>query len=540
MRKVVVVGLALVLLSFSPAVSAYKESDQLNGGQTTHQFIMDRIPIILQNDGYTFLSDFLTPYLNQMKYGSMRADQTLWDSREHYMDPYSHGGYLLFKSAGQLADERFDAAVGHWLSGDRGGAFYDLGWSVHLVQDLTVPHHAAVTAFNYHSEYEQWVYDNQNGYVVSSGGIYSFSSYVPGHYDSESDPFDWVDYNAHFSIDYYPWVDGQNGQSGNDYDYAVSALLPRAQRTSAGFVYMFLLTVNSAPIANAGADKTGNLTDLFSFDGSLSSDDMAIVNYSWGFGDGSFGFGPAPTHSYPTPGTYGCTLTVRDSFGREGSHHISVEVLDNIPPLADAGEDFEIDEGESVQLDASGSSDNVGITEFRWTLDGSILGQTSSVEHTFETYGVYTAALYVADEAGNEDTDTVSIVVRDSTPPVAEAGIDMTLEVGQIVVFDASNSTDNNEIVSYLWDFGDGNTSTEKLASHTYVEGGIYVVTLLVEDVEGNTDTDEIVVQVTEKEEATPGSVWVIPLAVILIAFGISASVFLLFWIRKHRQREED
>ena len=214
MRKVVVVGLALVLLSFSPAVAAYKESDQLNVGQTTHQFIMDRIPIILQNDGYTFLSDFLTPYLNQMKYGSMRADQTLWDSREHYMDPYSHGGYLLFKSAGQLADERFDAAIGHWLSGDRGGAFYDLGWSVHLVQDLTVPHHAAVTAFNYHSEYEQWVYDNQNGYVVSSGGIYSFSSYVPGHYDSESDPFDWVDYNAHFSIDYYPWVDGQNGQSG--------------------------------------------------------------------------------------------------------------------------------------------------------------------------------------------------------------------------------------------------------------------------------------------------------------------------------------
>jgi hypothetical protein len=56
MRKVLVVGLAIAFISFNPMVSAYKESDQLNGGQTTHQFIMDRIHIILQNDGYPYLA----------------------------------------------------------------------------------------------------------------------------------------------------------------------------------------------------------------------------------------------------------------------------------------------------------------------------------------------------------------------------------------------------------------------------------------------------------------------------------------------------
>ncbi|MEE9116095.1 MAG: hypothetical protein V3U09_04280, partial [Thermoplasmata archaeon] len=110
MRKLAVVGFALVLMSVSPTVTAYKESDQLNGGQTTHQFILDQVPTILFNDGHPYLANFLTTYLSQMKYGSMRADETLWDSREHYMDPNSHGGYLLFKSAGQLASERFDAA----------------------------------------------------------------------------------------------------------------------------------------------------------------------------------------------------------------------------------------------------------------------------------------------------------------------------------------------------------------------------------------------------------------------------------------------
>jgi hypothetical protein len=66
MRKLVVVGFALVLLSFNPLVGAYKESDQLNGGETTHQFMMDRIPIILENDGYPFLADYLVLNLDQM------------------------------------------------------------------------------------------------------------------------------------------------------------------------------------------------------------------------------------------------------------------------------------------------------------------------------------------------------------------------------------------------------------------------------------------------------------------------------------------
>jgi PKD repeat protein len=537
MKKLLAIWLAIVLFSLLPAISAYKESDQLNGGQTTHQFIMDWVPTILRNDGYPFLADFLTTYLNQMKFGSMRADDTLWDSREHYMDPNAHGGYLLFKSAGQLADERFDAAVDHWLSGDKSSAFYDLGWSTHLVQDLTVPHHAAVTALNYHAEYEQWVYDNQNLYAVESGGIYDFSSHVSGHYDSESDPFDWVDYNAHFSIDYYSYVNGQNGAGGNDYDLASSILLPRAQRTSAGYVYMFLLTVNSPPVADAGTDMTGNQTEPFIFDGALSHDDMAIVNYTWEFGDGSVGYGISPTHFYSEPGTYDCNLTVRDSFWREGAHQIKVTVLDDIPPLADAGDDMEIDEEDSVQLDASGSSDNVGISEFRWILDDTIIGSAPSLTHTFRTYGVYTVTLYVADEAGNEDTDTVSISVRDAVPPIADAGPDQTSEIGQAFVFDASNSTDNNEIVSYSWDFGDGNTSTEKMVIHGYEQSGTYIVTLLVTDVSGNTNTDQVTIHVMEKEESPSEGLWLMSIVAALIILIVILLV-IIFFRRTFRQRK--
>jgi PKD repeat protein len=185
-------------------------------------------------------------------------------------------------------------------------------------------------------------------------------------------------------------------------------------------------TVNTAPTANAGADRSGNQTEPFYFDGSLSTDDMAIVNYTWEFGDGSLGYDVHPDHFYHVPGAYDCKLTVRDSFGLEATHQIKVTVLDNIPPVAEAGDDVEIVEGESFHLDAFGSSDNVGITEYRWIFDDTVVGLGPSLTYTFETYGTYSITLLVLDDAGNHATDTLSVIVSDTIPPNADAGPDST------------------------------------------------------------------------------------------------------------------
>lgn len=538
MRRTVALLIMLMMFSSSQIGLAYKESDQLNGGQTTHQFIMDRVPIILQNDGYTFLSDFLTPYVNQMKYGSMRADQTIWDSREHYMDPSTHNGYLTFKSAGTLAFERFDAAVTHWFAGDKQSAFYDLGWSTHLVQDLTVPHHAYVTALNYHAEYEQWVYDNQLSYSVSSGGIYNFSSYLPGHYENELSPMDWVDYNAHFSIDYYPFVNGQNGQGDNDYAYAASTLLRRAQKTSAGYVYMFFSTVNNAPTLGEAHDKYGGLTDTFEFRPLGPKDDMGIISYTWEFGDGTFGYERNVTHSYSWPGVYLCNITVRDAFGLEATDQIEVQVRDDIYPVAVAGSDWVIPEGGTVHLDGSGSWDNIGITELYWSLGYSIVGNNTTLDYTFPEYGEYTFLLTVEDAADNWDSDYVKVTVMDMEPPVADAGPDLNVWVDRYLMFFALDSTDDNGIVDYYWDFGDGYYSGSNVTWHKYRESGTYTVTLQVTDVSGNTDTDTMVVRVIEPEKVTRAHPLGIVLLIMFIIADILAAILFLVVVRKYRKRE--
>jgi len=61
---------------------------------------------------------------------------------------------------------------------------------------------------------------------------------------------------------------------------------------------------------------------------------------------------------------------------------------------------------------------------------------------------------------------------------------------GEEVVFDAGPSFDeNNPIVFYTWDFGDGSIASGQTASHTYAATGIYRVELTVEDSKGGSTT---------------------------------------------------
>ena len=58
------------------------------------------------------------------------------------------------------------------------------------------------------------------------------------------------------------------------------------------------------------------------------------------------------------------------------------------------------------------------------------------------------------------------------------------------ITFDASGCNDNDgTIVSYIWNFGDGDTSTSQNPTHAYDQEGPYSVTLTVTDDDGLTDT---------------------------------------------------
>ncbi len=254
------------------------------------------------------------------------------------------------------------------------------------------------------------------------------------------------------------------------------------------------------PIADAGDDKTVNEDTQITFDGSGSSDNVAIKTYTWNI-EGTDYVGQSVDHQFDDPGTYSITLTVIDSSGNTGKDNITVKVEDITSPKADAGKGMNITIGDEIVFDAGNSTDNVGITNYTWTIGSKeYYGQT--IKHSFKSTGEYTISLTVKDKAGNSDIDSITIVVKeklDTTDPVADAGVDRTVYTGEEVSFDGSSSYDDEEITIYYWDFDDGNTTTGMNVKHTYENTGYYQVSLKVEDAAGNNDFDTVNITVENR-----------------------------------------
>jgi len=95
----------------------------------------------------------------------------------------------------------------------------------------------------------------------------------------------------------------------------------------------------------------------------------SIVSYDWDFGDGSpYETGARPTHVYVNPGVYNVTLTVTDVQGLKDTDNCIVTVLPgNQPPVADAGPNQTVNEGDMVYFDGTGSHSPGGNGSV-WTL----------------------------------------------------------------------------------------------------------------------------------------------------------------------------
>ncbi|MEM3640344.1 MAG: PKD domain-containing protein [Candidatus Bathyarchaeia archaeon] len=118
--------------------------------------------------------------------------------------------------------------------------------------------------------------------------------------------------------------------------------------------------------------------------------------------------------------------------------------------------------------------------------------------------GQVTIYFKAVDKAGNMETVKMETVKIDKTPPIANAGRDRTVTVGETINFDASASTDNIGIASYEWNFGDGTTKMGKNVTHQYSNPGTYTVTLTVKDAAGNTATHSITLTATSSHSPTP------------------------------------
>ena len=272
--------------------------------------------------------------------------------------------------------------------------------------------------------------------------------------------------------------------------------------------------VKRPPVAVAGDDLVVAPGEPVAFDGSASlAGERPIARHLWDFYDGSQGAGETTEHVFASPGRYIVTLTVEDDSSPPCNFATDERIVQvNAPPVAEAGERQRSAVGQQVTLDGNRSYDVDGdIVAYEWDLGDGTTQTGPVIQHAFTTPGTYDVRLSVRDAAGvanSEGSDTVRIVVN--APPVAEAGPDRSLAIGEVTTFDAAASSDaDGALVDYRWDFGDGARGTGARVDYAYPRSGTYRVTLTVRDDSAtatNLDTDWLTVVVNEPPVADAGA----------------------------------
>ena len=267
------------------------------------------------------------------------------------------------------------------------------------------------------------------------------------------------------------------------------------------------------PRAEASADILAGKAPLtVNFSAAASHDAENNMSFAWDFGDSTSGSGISAAHEYTTPGTYQAVLTVTDGAGQTDTASLSIEVTTNQPPVASAQAD--ITNGEApltVLFDAGTSSDSDGtITTYSWDFnsDGVEDAQGMTVDHTFTQAGDYHVQLTVTDDSGATGQDGSIVITVTSNAPPEITGFTATPAVlnnpGMEATFNATITDPENDTVTLLVDFGNGQTAAALPAVCTYDQTGTYNVTLTADDGNGNQTTASVTVEVNDAVPATP------------------------------------
>lgn len=137
---------------------------------------------------------------------------------------------------------------------------------------------------------------------------------------------------------------------------------------------------------------------------------------------------------------------------------------------------------------------SLNTTEYKWDFDNGIFSTDKNPSQLFSKPGKYQVKLKAKNNF-NVDQKIAEIHVLGSPKALCTINTLKSSIKNKTVSF--TNSSKNS--AQYLWNFGDGNTSEEKSATHTYSDFGIYNVTLIAKNETGCIDSVTIINRFIEK-----------------------------------------
>jgi len=176
-------------------------------------------------------------------------------------------------------------------------------------------------------------------------------------------------------------------------------------------------------------------------------------------------------------------------------------------PISDPGGPYNGYINEPVKFDVSNSSDSDGIiTGYRWDFDNDSNWDTNWTTsnityHTYNKTSNNTVVLQVIDNKSSKTQNStwVNVTVRPNEKPDTDFSFNPYYpNDGEEINFTDRSTDSDGSVSSWLWDFGDGNTSTSQNPKHTYSNTGNYTVKLSVIDNDGGMDNESKNIQVID------------------------------------------
>jgi PKD repeat protein len=265
-----------------------------------------------------------------------------------------------------------------------------------------------------------------------------------------------------------------NAISGS-YDVSTSDDIDGQLVLSGGFF------INSCNLSANYSSNNVCLNNPTTFSDLSTTQTGVITSWVWNFGDGNTSTLQNPQHTYPGYGSYTVALLVTNNFGCKDSIRDSIFV--NPLPIPNFVSDTVCFNNQTSFSDLSfvpyGS-----ITGWSWNFgDPSSSANISNIQnpsHAFTSPGSYTVIMTITSDSGCQSTTAVSAIVYGSS-----VSLIMTKDSANPLLWYLQPTITGTAPFTYLWNFGDGNTSTLPTPTHNYAVAGHYAISLTITDANG-------------------------------------------------------
>jgi len=230
----------------------------------------------------------------------------------------------------------------------------------------------------------------------------------------------------------------------------------------------------------------------------------AITNFYWDFGNGdtySANF-PIIGWDYFQTGNYSPTLITTDYNGCKDTVYKANRIRVNGPKVSFGGTNLSGCTPVHAQFVDTTTTDGLNaVINWQWNFgDGNVVSYNNgglTRTHSYFMAGLFDVKLKVTDQSGCSDSALQVAYINTERGIGDFSSVDSMTCQGKVVRF--TNNTQGSPINNWLWDFGDGNTSTLASPTHLYADTGVYNITLIATASSGCRDSITKVGYVTIK-----------------------------------------